>query len=356
MEHYLLFAVHAYAFSILRPLQAEIRRRGGDAAWWLEPQCPDLLRGDERRLHTLAEVRTWNPRACFAPGNWIYDFFPGVKVYVYHGFPIDKRGDGNADDFTMRGWFDIYCTQSPLRTAPLGRLAARERNFRVYETGWPKTDSYVRHRAATASAKPAAGRKPAILVASTFSKGISALAELYPYIRRMADTKPWDWLITMHPKLYENAELRRRYEQLAATRPNVRFTPLIEDVGEMADTDALLCDSSSIIVEYMLLGKPVVTLRNTCPGPHLIDVSSPDLVEQALEQALRPSPALAAAAEAYVATMEAHRDGRNSARVLDAVDDFIGKYWQRLPRRRRPTPFRWIKVRCRFLRHALRRE
>lgn len=356
MKHYLLFVVHSYAFSILRPLQAEIQRRGDEAAWWVELECPDLLRRDERRLRTLAEVRTWNPCACFAPGNWIYDFFPGVKVYVYHGFPINKRGDGNADDFVMRGWFDIYCTQSPSRTAPLTRLMERKGCFRVYETGWPKTDSYVRFRAEAGKSKAAAGRKPTVLVASTFSKGISALAELYPYIQRMADTKPWNWLVTMHPKLYKNAELRRRYEQLAATRPNVRFTPIIEDVGEMADTDVLLCDSSSIIVEYMLLGKPVVTLRNTSPGPHLINVLSPELVEQALEQALRPSAELSAAEEAYVATMEAHRDGRNSARVLDAVDDFIGNFWQRLPRRRRPTPFRWLKVRCRFLRHALKRK
>jgi len=356
MTHYLLFVAHSYAFSILRPLQAEIRRRGGEVAWWVEWGCPNLLRSGERQLRTLAEVRKWNPRACFVPGNWIYDFFPGVKVSLFHGFPINKRGDKRDDHFTIRGWFDVYCAQGPSSTPVFRRLAEQHGCFRVYETGWPKTDSYVRCRAEAACRKPVEGRKPTILVGSTFSKGISALAELYPYIQRMADTKPWNWLVTMHPKLYENTELRRRYEQLAASRPNVRFVPIVEDVSEMADTDVLLCDSSSIIVEYMLLGKPVVTLRNTCPGPHLINVLSPALVEQALEQALHPSPQLLSAEEAYVATMEAHRDGRNSERVLDAVDDFIGQYWHKLPRRRRPTPFRWLKVRCHFLRNAMKRR
>lgn len=359
MDHYLLFVAHAYAFSIMRPLQAEIGRRGGAAAWWIEPGCPDLLRPDERRLRTLGEVRAWAPRACFAAGNWIYDFFPGVKVYVFHGFAIDKRGDANADDFKMRGWFDIYCTQSALRTEPLQRLAEREGYFHVYETGWPKTDTYVRCREKLRTqAQPlpshdgtsaSAHHIPTILVASTFTKRISALDTLFPYIERMAATRPWHWLITMHPKLYANEPLRHRYEALAERYENVRFQPVIEEVDDMAATDVLLCDASSIIVEYMLLGKPVVTLRNTQPGPHLIDVRQPEQVEQAIEQALTPLPALLEAEEAYVGTMEAHRDGQNARRVVDAVDDFIAHQRHHLKRRRRPDLFRMLKVRWHFL-------
>lgn len=358
MDHYLLFVAHAYAYSIMRPLQAEIRRRGAEAVWWVEPGCPDLLRGGERRLRTLSAVRKWAPRACFAAGNWIYDFFPGVKVYVFHGFAIDKRGDANADDFKMRGWFDIYCTQSALRTEPLRRLAEREGCFCVYETGWPKTDTYVRCREKLRAQQTQTAQKeneaqpahvPTVMVASTFTKRISALDALFPHIERMAATRPWRWLITMHPKLYANEPLRRRYEALAARLENVRFQPVIEEADDMAATDVLLCDASSIIVEYMLLGKPVVTLRNTQPGPHLIDVRESERVEQALEQALTPQPALLAAAEAYVETMEAHRDGHNAERVVAAIDDFIAHRRHRLPRRRRPNFFRRLKIRWHFL-------
>ena len=79
-KHYLFFVSVAYSYPILRPLQDEIRRRGDDVAWFIEPDCPVLLAQDERWLQSVQEVMDYQPIAVFAPGNYIYDFFPGVKV------------------------------------------------------------------------------------------------------------------------------------------------------------------------------------------------------------------------------------------------------------------------------------
>ena len=108
-KHYLLFASLNYAYSILRPLEKEILRRGDEAAWYIEDECDDLLTEGERRLKTFDEVKKYNPIAIFAPGNFIYDFFPGVKVAVFHGYPMRKRIEKIDDHFTIRNWFDIYC-------------------------------------------------------------------------------------------------------------------------------------------------------------------------------------------------------------------------------------------------------
>ncbi len=331
---YLLFATLAYAYPILRPLQAEIRRRGHEAAWLLEPSCPDLLQPGERRLQTLDEAVAYRPDATFAPGNFIPDFLPGLKVSVFHGYPINKRGDAVDDHFRLRGWFDIYCTQGPSSTIPFRRLEARHRYFRVYETGWAKADNFftpaVRQLCEQRLADPQ--RVPTILVATTFSRNISSLAEFLPHIRRMAVSRPWRWLITLHPKL-RDAALIDACRQLAAEHANVEFKPVLDGVDDMARTDVLLCDSSSIIIEYMLLDKPVVTLRNTSPGPHLLNVSSADDIEAALAKAIaRPLP-LMEALRAYSLHHEPHRDGQNAARILDAVDDFVAHWQGRLPRK-----------------------
>ena len=108
-KKYLLFATLPYAYPILRPLQAEIRRRGGEAAWFLEPGCPDMLVAGERRLMSVGEVMDYDPIAVFSPVRYVPDFFPGIKVSVFHGYANRKRFEAVADHFTIRRCFDIYC-------------------------------------------------------------------------------------------------------------------------------------------------------------------------------------------------------------------------------------------------------
>ena len=325
-KRYLFFASLSYSFSILRPLQEEIHRRGGEAAWFLEPTCENGLVSGERQLKTFEEVMAYDPVAIFAPGNHVYDFFPGVKVQVFHGYALNKRAEKMDDHFKVRGWFDMYCTQGPSSTLPFRRLEEEKGNFKVYETGWPKVDPFF-----DGTPEPCK-KRPTILYATTFTKGITSAFELYETIEELIKTKPWDWILTLHPKL-NDADLVGRYRSLGETYPNATFVRPLDGVETFRRIDAMLCDSSSIIVEVEMLGKPVVTLRNTAPGPHLIDVQQPEEVASALELALTRPPELLRAMDEYTLYHEAHRDGHNSARILDAVDDFIANYRGRIKRK-----------------------
>lgn len=324
-KHYLFFASLTYAYSILRPLQEEIRRRGDIAAWYLEDSCPDLLQEDEVRLKTFDEVFHFNPIAVFVPGNWVYDFFPGVKVEVFHGYPMRKRIEKIDDHFTLRGWFDIYCTQGKSSTPYFTYLEKKHRYFKIYETGWCKVDSFFNPQLPPEPQR----EKPTILYAPTFTKGISSAWEMAPVIEKLAKEKAWNWIITFHPKL-DDATLRQQYTQLAEKHPNIDFRSVNKGLETFRESDALLCDSSSLIVEYMMLDKPVVTYRNTHPGPFLLDVQTEDEVGPALERALTRPDELMKEIRAYTSCHESHRDGKNSARVLDAVDDFIANYQGRI--------------------------
>ncbi|MGM9859437.1 MAG: CDP-glycerol glycerophosphotransferase family protein [Muribaculaceae bacterium] len=341
-KHYLLFASLTYAYSIMRPLQAEIRRRGDVAAWFLEDTCPDMLEPDEIRLKTIDEVMQFNPIAVFAPGNWVYDFFPGVKVEVFHGYPMRKRIEKVDDHFTLRGWFDIYCTQGESSTPTFKQLEQKHKYFKVYETGWCKVDSFFDPQL------PPEPRRdvPTVLYATTFTKGISSAWALASTIERLAKEKPWRWIITFHPKL-DDPELRAQYARMAEALPNVDFRPDNLGVELFRESDVMLCDSSSIIVEYMMFDKPVVTFRNTHPGPFLLDVQNEEEVGPALEQALTRPAELMEEIHRFTSFHEVHRDGKNSARVLDAVDDYIANYQGRI--RRKPLNLiRKLKLRLRL--------
>lgn len=326
MYNYLLFVSHSYAYSILRPIQAEIRRRGHRAAWWIENTSPCLLEEGEERLTNLRQVREFNPRAVFAPGNWVYPFFPGVKVEVFHGYPMRKRLEAIDDHFHLRGYWDIYCTQGPSSTPYFTKLSEQKQYFRIYETGWSKVDSFV-------GLPPEPARKrPCILYAPTFSQNITSAYDLASTIDRLAASEPWDWIITFHPLLNDPA-LIAEYEAIAARHSNVDFRRLNKGVETFRESDVLLCDSSSLIVEYLMLDKPAVTLRNTHPGPFLLDVQTSEEVAPAIHEALRRPKALMEAIHNYTDYHEAHRDGHNSARVLDAVEDFILHYQGRIRRK-----------------------
>jgi UDP-N-acetylglucosamine 2-epimerase len=133
---------------------------------------------------------------------------------------------------------------------------------------------------------------------------------------------------------------------------HVHFQRINEGFKTFAQTDVLLCDSSSLIIEYLMTRKPVVTLRNTHPGPYLLNVQTTEEIGPALQQALQHPTELMQAIEDYTAYHEVHRDGKNSARVLDAIDDYIANYQQKM--RRKPLNI-WRKLQMikRYLRSKI---
>lgn len=345
-KRFIFFCSLAYAYPILRPIQERIRARGDEAAWYLEPGCENLLDDSEHQLHSIEECIEYNPTAIFTPGNYIYYFLPGVKVAVFHGYPIAKRGEKSAkedDHFKIRGAFDMYCTQGPSSTLPFTEKANLDNSFRVYETGWPKVDSLV-------NANKKVNDNPTILFATTFSKSITCAPLVFEQIQKMVESKTWNWKLTFHPK-FADSDVIEQYHELADKYEHVSFERHVT-VETIQQADVLLCDSSSIILEFLLLDKPVVTFNNTNPGPQLINVTEQATLPAAIDEALSRPKALMENIHNYMLQHEAHRDGLNSMRVLDAVDDFIAhqksqltkkpmNLWRKLKQRKRAKYWKW---------------
>lgn len=342
---YLLYVSELYALAVLRPLEAAIRREGGTAAWFFDGPGREYLREGERRLSTVGEVRAFDPQAIFVPGNWVPDFFPGAKVEVFHGFSVGKRS-AERGHFRIRGLFDLYCTQGSTTTPQFRALAARYGHFHVEETGWPKVDPLF----STPPREP--GRdlvgwekpRPLVLYASTFTPELSSARELCATIGRLAGTGRFNWLVTLHPKMAE--EVVQAYRALAG--PHLRFVSTDDVIPLLQAADVMVSDTSSIVFEFLLLHKPVVTLRNARPGPQLIDIRNPDELPAALARALERPAELARAIVEFADAIHPYRDGRSSERVLAAARGFLARSRAGL----RPKPLNlWRKLR---LRQALR--
>lgn len=320
MKKYLLFAEQLYSYPILRPLQQAILQRGDKVAWYIHKIPNYLTAEDAPLLTTVEEVQNFNADAVFVPTNWVPDFFPGIKVEIFHGFNVGKRANSNQDHFRIRGHFDLYCTQGPDTTLPFQRLAADHGYFRVAETGWSKLDPMFNCNETYKLKDKINTDKPVIFYASTFSPKLTSAPILIEHIKKMASSGKWHWLVTLHPK--SDPEVIKLYREIQSE--NLTFIEPGEEIIPMLyAADAMLCDTSSIFIEYLLLNKPVVTFNTSVPGPHLINVKSIDQIEPALDMALSRPVELMNEIENYALTIHPLRDGQAAERILEATENFI---------------------------------
>ena len=312
----------------MRPLQAAAHRRGYEVRWLVVADASaSILQSDERQCQTIDDARAYRPAVVLAPGNRAPGFIPGLKVQVFHGISEKKRGTLLRD----RGLFDLYCTTDPLRTRTLNDL--NRDYFDVAETGWIKLDALF-------GIKPATGyERPQILLASTFTPRLSGAEPLYEEIKRLSRLSEWQWLITLHPKMA--APTVQKYRQLE--NENLNFFGTEHVIELLHRADVMVSDNSSILQEFMLLTKPVVTYRNYAPVPGMLDIHEPDQLEPALRKALDPEPALLAAIEEHASSLTPWRDAGSSDRVLDAVEQLLGSDWHD----RKPLNL-WRNIKMRF--------
>jgi CDP-glycerol glycerophosphotransferase (TagB/SpsB family) len=309
MKRHLFYISENYSFEILRPLQKEILARGGQVKWFISGNHINLdnFCDNEVILNSAADAVGYKPEACFVPGNHIPNFIPGIKVQVFHGLEWKKKGH-----FQIRGCFDLYCTHGKSTTSRFKLLAKKHGYFDVIETGWPKVDPLFN----TTPKQHFSTNKPTILYAPTFSPKLTSASDLFNEIKISSQSKKYNWLIKFHPKMSQH--WIEQYNQLECEHIKVVNSCKINELFQSADI--LLSDTSSVIGEFSLLGKPIVTYNNSLPGDYLIDIKTPSELSTAIVAALSPSAQLKQAIANYCEELHPYRDGQSSCRIIDAVE------------------------------------
>jgi len=306
---YLFYISQNYSFEILRPLQREIIRQGSTVAWFVAGKEVNLnnFSVDEILLSSVDEVINFNPVASFVPGNIIPNFIPGIKVQVFHGLEWKKKGH-----FTIRNCIDLYCTHGTATTTKFNELADKYQFFDVIETGWPKLDNLF----TTTKKQYFSTQRPTILYAPTFSPSLTSAPELYEQIAALVKDEEYNWLIKFHPKM--DPKWLTLYGQLSADNLKIMKSSNINSLLQSADI--MISDTSSVIGEFALLGKPIISLNNSQPGNYLINITDAKELPQALQVALSPSETLISAIKSYAEELHPYNDGESSLRILAAVE------------------------------------
>ncbi len=308
MKH-LFFVEQPYSFSILRPLEKAAIDRGDQVGWFLynlgKPDWIDPV----TVLCSTKEVQAFSPDSVIAPGNWVPHFFPGLKVQVFHGFGIEKKGH-----FNIRGLFDLYCTHGPLTTEPFEKLQKKHPHFKVVETGWPKLDPW-----ANATGRSSGTQTPRkVLYAPTFSPSLTSAPALLEEWRTLSRSPQYSVTAKFHP--LESPQIIASYKAIGA---NLKVAETSDILDLISQSDVVVSDTSSAVAEALVLGVPTLVFRPKVAGPHSRNFVDPQSLENELRFVFNNFSAEKSRGEPYSKRMHPYRDGKSSERVLDAIRNMV---------------------------------
>lgn len=317
MYKFLIYISYPYSIPIGAPIQKEIERQGHQICWFADLEdTKRYFKNNQKVLNSVQEVMNYNPDIVLTATDVVPDFFPGIKVQIFHGFLSNKREEMKSH-FRIREFFDLYLTQGPSTTSVFKELAAKYGFFEVVETGWSKVDPLF---PITNTKKT---DKPVIMISSTFTTRLSLALndDVFNEIKRMSKSGKYQFICVLHPKL--DQAIKDKFESLNGE--NFQYYDTTDLVPLFQQADIMLSDTTSAIVEFLLQMKPVVTFRTNKIMPHLIDVTEAINLEKNIDYALSYPNELLIEIDKYVQITHPYFDGKSSERMVNASIDFFTK-------------------------------
>lgn len=331
-----MFCENRYAIDILNPLQEYVTDNNlpHEVMWYIhKPKISTFEYASKVRwTNSIQEAYDFSPEAVFVPGNIVPYYLPGVKIQVFHGYAAEKK-----DHWIIRRYFDTYFTQGPYFTSHFKALSEEYGDFEVVETGWPKQD-WIKRNLHTYDAErqrllDSTGRKRIILYAPTFSPKLTSLP-LEGMKERLGELAEHnDALVVMKFHPLTRKEWADEYRAWAESKDNVIFVNQGENITKyQLMSDVLISDTSSTVYEFLLLSRPVITVRTIAKDIYWENTATPDGLEEAYRRAMNDLEAIARR-QWIVDNYDPYLDGHVCERMLNAAADYIRRHG--VPNKRR---------------------
>lgn len=297
-----------------------LKEKKHDYLWYVRDSIKEKFPfKEEPHTSNMEDVIAYNSDAIFIPGIEAPHYLRGVKVQVFHGLAGEKKGH-----FRIREYFDLYLTQGPYFTRKFIESKKKFNNFEVVETGWPKLDVFGKelHKYDTKKQELLAKyrAKKIVLYAPTFSPSLTCAPYISDEIRQLAQNKDYLILIKFHdlmsPKLIET------YQQLSEEFTNVVYENERNIIKFLLISDLMISDTSSVVYEFLLLDKPVVTFKAFSKKIQWENSLSykglPEMVTRNFEE----DPFKSQRAE-VMREYHPYRDGNSALRMVEATESYI---------------------------------
>ncbi|MCB7480846.1 CDP-glycerol glycerophosphotransferase family protein [Christiangramia sediminis] len=340
---FILFCQNPYAFGILEPIMQVLKEKNYDYLWFLPPNLSEKFPfQEEPHTFDIDELIAFKSDAILCPGNEVPYYLRGLKVQIFHGLAGEKKGH-----FRIRHYFDLYLTQGPYFTEKFKQLKRKYKNFEVIETGWPKLDIYGKDSEKYKSEKEELlenfNASAIVLYAPTFSPSLTSAPFLLKEIERLAENKNYLVLIKFHDLMAP--ETISQYKELAGKIDNLIVEEEPNIVKFLLMADIMISDTSSVVYEFLLLNKPVITYRNNSktilwdnateyrelPEKVISNLEKDEYREQRLK---------------VIENYHPYNDGNSALRMVEAIENYISAHG--VPEKRKLSFLRRRKINSMF--------
>lgn len=334
-----LFCQNPYAFGILEPIMKVLKEKGFDYLWFIKEPIKDKFPfKNEPHTSEMEEIIAFNSDVIFVPGNEVPYYLRGLKVQVFHGLAGEKKGH-----FRIRNYFDLYLTQGPYFTRKFLELKNKFKNFEVIETGWPKLDIYGKELHKYDAAKKELllkyQAKKIVLYAPTFSPSLTSANFLIDEFKALSKNKDYLILVKFHDLMA--VELVEAYKFLANKTENIIFEEERNIIKFLLMADIMISDTSSVVYEFLLLDKPVITFKNNTANIKWDNSNEyqnlPKKVKENLEEDNFKDERASVVKEYHP-----YNDGNSALRMVEEVSSYIAK--NGIPNERKLSFLRRLKI------------
>jgi len=335
----ILFCMNPYSFGILEPVMQVLKEKNYEFIWFVRTAILEKFPyQDQRFTSKIEDLVHFNSDAIFVPGNEVPHYLRGVKTQVFHGLAGEKKGH-----FRIRNYFDLYLTQGPYFTRWFSKAANKHKDFSVVETGWPKLDIYGKELHKYDSDKLSLlkkySAKKIILYAPTFSPSLTSAPHLLSQIEELALEKEYLIVIKFHDLMAKN--LIDSYKKLSMSFKNVLFIEERNIIKYLLIADLMISDTSSVVYEFLLLDKPVITFKNNSLAINWDNLLSFNGLVKSVVRNLLEDPFKEQRLK-VLKEYHPYTDGNSAKRMVEAVEEYIKR--NGVPEKRLISWFRRYKI------------
>jgi hypothetical protein len=254
----ILFCTEPNSFNILKPLADELEKKKYEYIWYVTPKLfDDFPYKHQMHTNSINYLDDFKSDVIFTPTDKVPYWLRGLKVHIFDSLMVDEKRYSE-----MINYFDLYLTPGPKFTMIFQQLSDRNKNFDVIETGWSKLDilfsianddniSWERDKLLEKY-----GVKYIILYAPSSNMELTSVVKLKDIIVKLSSRKDVLFMIKFDENM--SKEIVEEYKEIDT--PNILILDDNNLSKNMHIANVLISDTNSLVYEFILLDKPVLTV------------------------------------------------------------------------------------------------